>query len=574
MNDKKKINTKSMRKCVLFCRVSSREQEETGYSLPAQEKFLREYAMKNGFIVIKAFAVSESASGRVSRKIFNEMIRYVNRKRISILIVETTDRLTRNFADVPMIDNWVLGNENHQIHLAKEGCVLEKNSRSHEWFMWRVKVATAEYYIRLLSENVRKGQKEKIAQGWLPTAPPLGYKTMGETGRKTHVIDEERGTLVRNMFELYSTGLYSIKALNEKMHQDGLRTRAGKRLSTSHTHRLLSDPFFMGKMRWKGRIYDGSQEPLVSRTLFERVQKILTRKSTPYYRRHNYLFSRAFRCSHCGRSICWEKQKNNVYGHCRFDPCPQKKWYKEPEIEAQLLDIFEQLKVKKKRVMVWVRKALKNSHQGQIAYRESSVSEFQKQHDRIQKRLDKLYDDRLDEVIDRQTYDRRFQQYTAEKERIEDRLKNYSQADTQYAELGMYLYDIFQNGREIYQHVNAYKKRIFLSLAFDKLLIDDGKIVYKFTKPVESLASAVKATNSSKIADLAELQFTTFEPAKNGLNKAKNRAFCPVHPSWLACWDRFRTFDWEKCYDIAELLLREAKNLMSLQCVAAFPAES
>jgi len=44
-----------------------------------------------------------------------------------------------------------------------------------------VKVATAEYYIRLLSENVKKGQKEKLSQGWLPTKPPLGYKTMAST---------------------------------------------------------------------------------------------------------------------------------------------------------------------------------------------------------------------------------------------------------------------------------------------------------------------------------------------------------------------------------------------------------
>ena len=433
-----KIKRKLMNKCVLFCRVSSREQEETGYSLPAQEKFLREYAGKCGFAVAKAFAVSESASGRVSRKIFNEMIRYVNRRHISVLIVETTDRLTRNFADVPTIDNWVLGDESHQIHLAKEGCILEKDSRSHEWFMWRVKVATAEYYIRLLSENVRKGQKEKIAQGWLPNVPPLGYQTMGETGRKTHIIDKERGGLVRKMFELYGTGLYSIKAINEKMQQDGLRTRAGKRLTTSHTHRLLSDPFFMGKMRWNGKIYRGSQESLVSMELFDRVQKILARKSVPYYRKHNYLFRRVFRCFHCGRSISWEKQKNHIYGHCHFAPCMQKKWYKEPEIEAQLLDIFKQLEVKDRRLMKWIRKALKDSHRIQIAYRRSSVSELQQQHDRIQKRLDRLYDDRLDQAVDKQTYDRKFDQYMGEKEEIEDKMKNHSQADTRY--LHSYLY--------------------------------------------------------------------------------------------------------------------------------------
>ncbi len=137
-------------KAVIYCRVSSKEQEETGYSLPAQEKFLRDYAEKNGFRVVKVFAVSESASGKIRRKIFNEMIDYIRKNNISIIIVETTDRLTRNFADVPIIDKWILENKNNQIHLAKEGCILNTSSKSHEWFMWRVKVATAEYYVRLL----------------------------------------------------------------------------------------------------------------------------------------------------------------------------------------------------------------------------------------------------------------------------------------------------------------------------------------------------------------------------------------------------------------------------------------
>ena len=175
-------------KAILFCRVSSKEQEETGYSLPAQEKFLREYGEKNNLEIEKVFAISESASGHTQRKTFNEMTKFIRENKIPAMVVETTDRLTRNFADVPTIDKWVMDEETNQIHLVKEGCILHRNSKSHEWFMWRVKVATAEYYVRLLSENVRKGQKEKIAQGWLPTRPPIGYKTEGEKGLKIHIL--------------------------------------------------------------------------------------------------------------------------------------------------------------------------------------------------------------------------------------------------------------------------------------------------------------------------------------------------------------------------------------------------
>ena len=62
-------------KSVLFCRVSSIEQEEVGYSLPSQQKLLSEYSEKKGFSVIRSFAISESASGKHQRKAFIEMIK-------------------------------------------------------------------------------------------------------------------------------------------------------------------------------------------------------------------------------------------------------------------------------------------------------------------------------------------------------------------------------------------------------------------------------------------------------------------------------------------------------------------
>jgi len=79
-------------KAVLLCRVSSREQEETGYSLPAQEKLLKGYAEKLVFGVTKIFSISESASGRKQREIFSSMTEYVKKNNIKIIICEKVDR--------------------------------------------------------------------------------------------------------------------------------------------------------------------------------------------------------------------------------------------------------------------------------------------------------------------------------------------------------------------------------------------------------------------------------------------------------------------------------------------------
>jgi DNA invertase Pin-like site-specific DNA recombinase len=197
-------NFSSNQKCVIFARVSSREQEETGYSLPAQEKLLKQYTERKGFKIDKIFSISESASGKRQRDIFNEMLDYAKRNRLKIIVCEKVDRLTRNFKDAVMIDEWLEKDDERQVHLVKDTLVLHRNSRSQEKLNWGIRILFAKNYIDNLSEEVKKGQKEKIAQGWLPTKPPFGYRTVGEKGHKIHVVDKKTAPIVKRGFELYS----------------------------------------------------------------------------------------------------------------------------------------------------------------------------------------------------------------------------------------------------------------------------------------------------------------------------------------------------------------------------------
>src|SRR3989344_2541898 len=212
-------------KCAPYCRVSSKEQEETGYSLPSQEKLLIEYANRKGFEVAKVFSVAESASGSRQRKIFAEMMEYVEKNNVQILLCEKVDRLTRNLKEAVVANDWIEANEERQIHFVKQNLVIHKNAKSDEKFRWDIEIVLAKKYISNLSEEVKKGQKEKIAQGWLPAKPPLGYTTIGDKGHKIHVIDEDVARHIRKMFEWYATGNYSIARVEKELYEAGLRTR-------------------------------------------------------------------------------------------------------------------------------------------------------------------------------------------------------------------------------------------------------------------------------------------------------------------------------------------------------------
>src|SRR5262249_49515404 len=153
-------------------------------------------------------------------------------------------------------------------------------------------------------------------QGWLPTSPPVGYKTIGEKGHKTHIIDEKKAPLVKRMFSFYASQNYSLKQLTELLYKEGLRNENGNKIVKSRIHQLLSDPFFIGKNRWNGKLYDGYQELFIDEDTFNKVQQVLKSKGTPKYRKHDYLFSGMFHCQECSGTITWEFHKGIVYGHC------------------------------------------------------------------------------------------------------------------------------------------------------------------------------------------------------------------------------------------------------------------
>ena len=521
-------------KCVLYCRVSSREQEDTGYSLPAQEKLLKSYTEKKNFRITKKFSISESASGKKQREIFTEMINYTKQNNIKIILCEKVDRLTRNFRDAVKIDDWLEKNEERQVHLVKDSLILHKNSRSQEKLNWGIRILFAKNYIDNLSEETKKGQIEKLNQGWLPQKPPLGYKTTGEKGHKIHILDTTKAPLIKKMFELYATGNYSLSTLNKKMYQIGLKTNGENKLVRSRLAELLSDPFYYGKIRWNNKIYNGKQEPTITEELFNRTQNALRRKNTPKYSKHFYLFKGLVNCTECKGPITWEKQKETIYGHCNhYRNCSQKKWAKETEVEKKVIEKLDQLKLKSPRLIEWIRKALKENHKEEIEFNSTSLNELNKRHKQLQKRLDRLYDDKLDDKITGEFYEKKFKQYSEGKEEAVQSIQEHSQSSDKYFELGINIYELSQKGKEIYLKATQKEKRKLLQIVFNNLSLNENKLTTNYSPAFQILSNAVRLTNSSKIPNQSKLPTDIFEPVNLGSVKGKNRALDPACPAWL-----------------------------------------
>ena len=542
-------------KAVIYCRVSSKEQEDTGYSLPAQEKYLKEYAERadKNFGVVKIFQVSESAGGKFKRKIFNEMMEYVKKNNIKIIICEKVDRFTRNFKDAVMIDDWLEEDEEREVHLVKDALILHKNSRSQEKLNWGVRILFAKNYIDNLSEEVKKGQKEKLEQGWIPMRAKLGYKTEGEKGHKIHIVDkwvvDENGNKVlageakhmKWMFEQYATGNYSLARLEKELYEAGMRTRAGGKLGMSRIHIMLQDPFYYGKNEWKGQLYEGEQEHLIGKDLFDKVQTILKRQfKNPQLRKHNSLFRGKIFCEHCGGMLTWYTKKGHWYGHCNnhgeYAKCPKKTCMRQERVEEQYLDVFEIIAPKNEEILAEIENILREEYAGKVTTREQEVMRLNGLLGNIRKQKDKYFEAKINREVDMEYCEKRIAEVTAEEEALENSLALVSDKHDEFLYLGLAAHELAFKSKEIYEKANIDEKRLLLSQLFTNLIQDEHKIKPNYTKAADFLLNWIPKLNQN------------YELAKIGSNKGKTDDFASVSPVWLALLNDFRHFDYATAY--------------------------
>jgi site-specific DNA recombinase len=300
---------------VTYARVSSKEQEKEGFSIPAQLKLLKEYASANGFAVVQEYVDVETAK-QTGRAAFGEMVAYLKaHPSVRAMLVEKTDRLYRNPKD------WVtVGELDVEMHSPKECVVLSRESRSSEKFMHGIKVLMAKN-IDNLSEEARKGMQEKAEQGIWPAKAPLGYRNVtGPDGKKVITTDPAIAPLIGKLFEWYASGNISLKETARKAREAGLiYPNSGAKVPISTVHTILRNRLYTGWFEWNGKLIQGEHEALVPVELWERVQGVLDGRFAGKAKRcrHDFAFSGLIPCAQCGCAVVGEvKKQRYVYYHC------------------------------------------------------------------------------------------------------------------------------------------------------------------------------------------------------------------------------------------------------------------
>ena len=133
----------------------------------------------------------------------------------------------------------------------------------------------ARCYKAIQAKRAKEAMHNKAQRGDLPGCAPVGYRNTYEFGEATLMVDEKLAPLVKEAFDLAAEGTLSLRKILEVLTVKGLVSRNGKIMGTSALHALLTNPFYMGKLRYNGELLGGKHQSLVSSEVFERVQENL-----------------------------------------------------------------------------------------------------------------------------------------------------------------------------------------------------------------------------------------------------------------------------------------------------------
>lgn len=160
-------------KAALYVRVSTEEQAEEGFSIDAQINQLTEYCNKNNIEIYKPYVdeVSAKYSDEKKRKYFEQMLRDAENKLFNLIVVHKYDRFARNVELSKRVKRQLKDGGVNVISMSEP---IEDSPIG--FFQEGILELLAEYYIRNLSQEVKKGMRERVKQGMHNGSVPYGYK--------------------------------------------------------------------------------------------------------------------------------------------------------------------------------------------------------------------------------------------------------------------------------------------------------------------------------------------------------------------------------------------------------------
>ena len=482
-------------KYILYARKSTEDDDRQILSIEAQVFELKEFAAKEKLEIVASFQEAKTAK-EPGRMKFAEMLSLIERGKAEGILSWNPDRLARNSVDGGRI-----------IHMIDRGLIKALKFPTF-WFeptpqglfMLQIAFGQSKYYVDALRENVTRGMRQKVRNGVWPSKAPLGYLNNAKT--RGIDVDIKKAPKVRKIFELYATGNYNLRELAEWCKRVNIKSNLGNDISIGKVHELLQNVFYIGLMKYKGEIHEATHEPLVSKKLFDKVQEIVREKGKPQkVKKHNFDFLGFMKCP-CSAAITAEKKikpsgREYVYYRCtkKKGPCPEKHFLRQEELHKQITSFLQKVSLSSHDTEKVLTKLYNEESQAKEQAK-TTVQNLKTSFSEIEKKLEKLLDVYLNEIITAEEYASRKEKFVKQKVGLQEQIRDFEQKGLSWLEPAREFVLSLNQAAKLLESENKTEMTTFLKNIGSNCILQNRQLIFSPRKPYDLVAERSEAASN------------------------------------------------------------------------------
>ncbi len=448
-------------KAALYARVSTDMQNE-GYSIDAQKELLKKYCEVKQIKDYDYYVDGGYSGSNINRPMLTKLIQDCKNKKVNIVIVYKLDRLSRSQKDtLYLIEEVFIPNGVDFISISENFDTTTAYGKA----MIGILSVFAQLERETIKERTRMGMKERIKGGYWPGGGKLPYGYDYDKS-KGILVKNERAESVKKMFELYLSGWSAeriAKYFNIKYDKIVMQ--------------ILKSKINCGLIEYKGTVYEGLHEPIVSKEIFDETAKLIRQRSKSKLKQGSFLLSGIIYCGKCGSKMRYQKWGKKGYKICCYsqqsskeymikDPNCQNKKHWAYEIEDAVLGQLFAFSLNPKQI----ENKKDHAHQLNITAIKKNIAE-------VNKKINNLIDF-ISEGLATDEIKASLIKLSEQKKALVQELKNINY----YNDKNQLFLDKITNLNMVWDDLSFDEKKAVIRLLIDKIVITDDKadIYYAF----------------------------------------------------------------------------------------------
>ena len=321
-----------IKKVAIYCRVSTQEQAEEGYSLEEQQRLIREYCQQKNYEVAMVYEDAGISGKDIRhRPAMQQLLEDASKKKFHLVMSWKINRISRKLSDAIKIVETL---EKYGIGYQSYSEPFESSTPAGK-MQFQMMALVGEFERNTIAQNVKMGMRAKAMSGeWCGGIPPFGYCWVTMEGTENHgrrksrlEVVEREAEAVRLMFQLYASGK-GYKAIVGRINREGYRTKLDNAFSVAQIKSILTNPVYIGKVRYDVRrdwnekrrnninpnpiVADGKHEAIIPEELWEQVQFMISQKNGKPARIYDgeYPLTGILKCPQCGAGMVISRTTN------------------------------------------------------------------------------------------------------------------------------------------------------------------------------------------------------------------------------------------------------------------------